>query len=236
MSDELTPEEKAALASLPRERMPAGLEERVVEGMRKRGFLARPRRTIELSNARVAGLVAASVALMIGAYSIGLYRGDTGEALRAVQPQEMDDRGRASQAPAESPPPASEAPEPPESKESRQEEPRALAEEATQAQPKVERADRADALMPTQEAPEAARTGVPAPASGLKMSAKRTTALDAGPEAGALSKRPLTFMLNGSPVIVEAPDSVRVVEDEQGRTLLIYTSDGVIRIRLADER
>jgi hypothetical protein len=33
---------------------------------------------------------------------------------------------------------------------------------------------------------------------------------------------------------VDAPDSLRIVRDEHGRSLLIYTSDGVIRIRLAD--
>ena len=49
-----------------------------------------------------------------------------------------------------------------------------------------------------------------------------------------ISSRPLTFALNGQTVIVEAPDSVRVVKDDRGRMLLIYTSDGIIRIRLAD--
>jgi hypothetical protein len=47
-------------------------------------------------------------------------------------------------------------------------------------------------------------------------------------------KRPLVFMLNGRPIVVEAPDSVRVVEEDGGRVLVIHTSDGVIRIRLAD--
>jgi hypothetical protein len=41
--------------------------------------------------------------------------------------------------------------------------------------------------------------------------------------------------LNGSPVVVEAPDSVRITRDEQGRMLIIYTSDGIIRIRMADD-
>jgi hypothetical protein len=75
MSDELTPREKELLAKLPRERMPLGLEGRVVEAMREKGFLARRRRMIEITNSRVAGLLAACVALMIGAYAIGLHRG-----------------------------------------------------------------------------------------------------------------------------------------------------------------
>ena len=78
MSDELTPEERDALNSLPRERMPsAGLEDRVVGAMRGRGVLApAPRaRVIRLTTPRIATLVAAGIALMIGAYSIGVQRG-----------------------------------------------------------------------------------------------------------------------------------------------------------------
>ncbi|HEX6790069.1 MAG TPA: hypothetical protein VF247_02050, partial [Candidatus Krumholzibacteria bacterium] len=78
MNDELTPEERDALKSLPRERMPsAGLENRVVAAMRERGALApAPRaRVIRLTTPRIATLVAAGIALMIGAYSIGMHRG-----------------------------------------------------------------------------------------------------------------------------------------------------------------
>jgi hypothetical protein len=53
-------------------------------------------------------------------------------------------------------------------------------------------------------------------------------------EASDARPRWITYQLDGKTVFVEAPDSVRVVEDEQGRMLLIYTSDGIIRIRLAD--
>ncbi len=59
MSDELTPEERKAIDSLPRERMPAGLEGRVVDAMRDHGFLAKRRRLIMLTNTRAAGVLAA---------------------------------------------------------------------------------------------------------------------------------------------------------------------------------
>jgi hypothetical protein len=49
-----------------------------------------------------------------------------------------------------------------------------------------------------------------------------------------VARQQLTFVLDGSPLTVEA-DSVRVTEDEQGRMLIIYTPDGIIRIRLADD-
>jgi hypothetical protein len=48
-----------------------------------------------------------------------------------------------------------------------------------------------------------------------------------------LADRRLTFLLNGVPVTVEA-DSARVVEDERGRILIVYTPDGIMRLRLAD--
>ena len=47
-------------------------------------------------------------------------------------------------------------------------------------------------------------------------------------------QRPLTFHLNGKTVVLDVPENVRVVEDEQGKVLLIYTSDGIIRIRVTD--
>ena len=89
-NDELTPEEREALAHLPRERMPsAGLEDRVVAAMRERGHLSRkPARVIRLSTSRGAGLLAACLVLMIGAYSIGLRRGVNDEVLKNVEPRE----------------------------------------------------------------------------------------------------------------------------------------------------
>jgi len=93
MTDELTPHEKELLKGLPRERMPVGLEGRVVEAMREHGFLAKRRRAIVITNSRVAGLLAACVALMIGAYSIGLHRGGGDQVIPAVTKVERDYRG-----------------------------------------------------------------------------------------------------------------------------------------------
>ncbi|HET6462979.1 MAG TPA: hypothetical protein VFH33_04195, partial [Candidatus Krumholzibacteria bacterium] len=91
-NDELTPEEREALAHLPRERMPsAGLEDRVVAAMREKGHLTRkPARVIRLTTSRVAGLLAACLVLMIGAYSIGLHRGVDNEVLEKVQPKSIE--------------------------------------------------------------------------------------------------------------------------------------------------
>ena len=75
MTEEWTPEERKALDELPRERMPAGLEGRVVDAMRERGLLAKRRHVIELTRGRAAAVLAAGVAFIMGAYSIGLHRG-----------------------------------------------------------------------------------------------------------------------------------------------------------------
>jgi hypothetical protein len=94
MTDELTPEEKEALRKLPRERMPsAGLEERVVGALRERGVLSkRRRRTIAITNSRVVAFLAACVALVIGAYSIGLQRGVGDQAI--PEPANIEQAGR----------------------------------------------------------------------------------------------------------------------------------------------
>ncbi|HET6348755.1 MAG TPA: hypothetical protein VFH88_06685, partial [Candidatus Krumholzibacteria bacterium] len=90
MSDELSPEELDALKRLPRERVPsAGLEERVVGSMRERGFIAPAGtraargRLVRLTSSRVAGLVAACIVLMVGAYTIGVRHGEN-PVLRGV--------------------------------------------------------------------------------------------------------------------------------------------------------
>jgi hypothetical protein len=97
MTDELTPKEKEALKKLPREQVPsAGLEERVVGALRERGVLPKQRRRkVEITNSRVAGLLAACVALVIGAYSIGLHRGGGDQVLPGVATvvPRADDRG-----------------------------------------------------------------------------------------------------------------------------------------------
>jgi hypothetical protein len=58
--------------------------------------------------------------------------------------------------------------------------------------------------------------------------------VEASRAASAPPSTTRTFALNGGTLVVDAPDSLRIVTGEQGRTLLIYTRDGVIRIRLAD--
>lgn len=70
--DELTPSEKEAFATLPKERMPgAGHEDRVARALRERGLLGRRRRVIAVTPARVAGLVAATVAFMVAGFAAG---------------------------------------------------------------------------------------------------------------------------------------------------------------------
>jgi hypothetical protein len=247
MTDELTPEEKAALESLPRERMPAGLEARVVDAMRDHGFLAKRRRTIELTNGRMAGVLAAGVALMIGAYSIGLHRSDGGPMLPPTGTLQRDE-GRLTETPTEMP-----VPEP--AVVGKASEGESLAKEDTEKKRVQEsKPDERAATTPpsarSDEVTEKAKLDwklgssleeAPAPAQDAlsaqgKLNEPSARALRAPAAASlAVPKRPLTFFLNGSPVIVEAPDSVRVIQDERGRMLIIYTSDGIIRIHLADE-
>jgi len=268
MTDELTPEEKEALGNLPRERMPVGLEARVVEAMREHGFLEKRRRTIVLTGGRVAGLVAASVALVIGAYSIGLHRGG-GETVVPPAAKLMEAERAPVDRAAKTPPAreekaegitdneAREAAEPavaeaeqqvaPESRteagkkdilESREEklaaprtrpvsEDEARAEQTWQARPDEEA--RAQAQREA-TAPPAAKTLAPEPAA-KDAGRSRMMTFDAAPR---VKKQSFTFLLNGTPLTVEA-DSVRVNEDERGRILHIYTPDGVIRLRLAGD-
>jgi hypothetical protein len=253
MTDELTPEEREALQNLPRERMPIGLEARVVEAMREHGFLAKRRRMIAVTTGRVAGLLAACVALIIGAYSIGLQRGGGDSVLPTSAPVETDDRVRAEKpavvAPekkvepsldhvreAESPAVAkTDRPALPQSKPEKalspSEVPTARSDEATASDVgKTEVAEEGLATAAKERAvaqPEAApATEAAAEALAGRAQPQRMTAARPG------AKQPLTFILNGSPVTVQA-DSVRVVQDERGRTLVIYTSDGVIRVPLA---
>lgn len=70
--DDLTPDERRAFETLPRERMTdAGLEDRVVDALRRRRVLRRRRRVFELTPGRVAGLVAASLAFITGGFALG---------------------------------------------------------------------------------------------------------------------------------------------------------------------
>lgn len=250
MSDELTPEEKEAIRNLPRERMPAGLEERVVGAMREEGFLAQRRRTFVLTNTRVAGLLAASVAVVVGAYSIGLHRGEGEEAVPALAKYtEMSVRDEApsrSEAPrVDAPAPEAQSPateplkreranEMPETKDFSEATPASEADESKkdlvwQLKPKEEEAlmDALGSVESSEEKESAQRPAAPS----------RTSAGARPPQASMMAesaREPLTFVMDGKTIVIEAPDSVRVVQDDQGRMLLIYTSDGVIRIRLTD--
>lgn len=104
MNDELTPELEDALKKLPRERMPEGLQAKVKDAMREHGYLEKRRRVVAVTSGRVAGLVAACVGLVIGAYSIGLQHGDGGGAvLPAVAPAQRDDVAGAIEQEAETP-------------------------------------------------------------------------------------------------------------------------------------
>jgi hypothetical protein len=265
MTDELTPEEQEALKNLPRERMPVGLEGRVVEAMRARGFLARRRRTFAITGGRAAGLVAACVALMIGAYSLGLHRGgddavpprlatvpsdDERAALeprRALTESPADEVGRTEspkvadagqmdlpESPAVADAQKKGAPEP------REEKAAAPAGPAVRTNETV--ADRAEKT----ESPEEALAAAERETAGLLPPQKASAPASARPESVGrvrfaqsdavlgVARKPLTFVLDGSVLTVEA-DSARVTRDERGRMLLIYTPDGVIRVRLTGE-
>lgn len=244
MSDELTPEEREALDSLPRERMPAGLEARVVEAMREHGFLAKRRRAIELTNGRVAGVLAAGVALVIGAYSIGWQRGGNAVLLPATTVQQ-EDRYR------EGMPQEDGASKPTTPGAEKKDEAAAIADadalanakswsEAPVASPVVrsdeavvnrarEIAAKSEALSSAPREPAAS----PAPSA---LSSQATAKRSDQPQRMALAEAPkthLTILLDGVPMEVEA-DSARVSRDERGRILIIYTSDGTFRIRLAE--
>jgi len=269
MSDELTPEEKAAFESLPRERMPAGLEAKVVDAMREHGFLAKRRRVIELSRGRVAGLLAASVALVIVGYSLGLHEGagremfvptetrTTAEPERqytelAPPPSTKEDEERQAEAPAVGAV---------ESQEMKKEKAPSPEVSTLQANEPVDKTNESP-LRDDQVAPEQSRSAEvdlrakrvkdaqsPAPAAEtlqpmFKASRKPAAGLDSAVRPQAPSARAetyslaeprqtITFTWDGQTFELEA-DSVRVFEDELGRTLHIYTPEGIIRIRLAE--
>ena len=73
-TDDLTPQEKKTLETLPKERVPSAfLEERVVRTLRRRGALrATSRRTIEITNKRLMGAVAACIAFVVCGFAMGL--------------------------------------------------------------------------------------------------------------------------------------------------------------------
>jgi len=74
---ELTPSEKKALETLPRDQLPnAALEERVVGALRDRGIIVPPRRrVIELTSSRIAAAVAACLVLVAVGFAFGQWVG-----------------------------------------------------------------------------------------------------------------------------------------------------------------
>lgn len=261
-NDELTPEEREALAHLPRERMPsAGLEDRVVAAMRESGHLARkPARVLRLTTSRVAGLLAACLVLMVGAYSIGLHRGVSNEVLEKFEPRGTTMLERTTQDEELGvKPPATladkaasrevsrmNAPETPAAvspeahfveKEAPRFEPRldmpklAETKDAKSKKAMKEETDNVtDKMVESFSSRLKSEAGSPQPAPDAAMGLRSPEVTESA--MGIVTAR--TFALHGGTLIVDAPDSLRIVTDGQGRTLLIYTSDGVIRIRLAD--
>lgn len=73
--DELTPSEKRAFTSLPKERAPSAFaEERTVRTLRRHGVLRSPAsRSIEVTGPRVAGALAACVAFVICGFVLGFF-------------------------------------------------------------------------------------------------------------------------------------------------------------------
>jgi hypothetical protein len=224
--------------------MPAGLEERVVDAMREHGVLAKRRRTIVVTNSRVAAVLAASVALTIGAYSIGLHRGGRPDVVPfpATAPREsaFEDAGA----------PRQNAPE------------LARGETGVASEAKKDLAESRAKDMPAASAPSAAADEVfagraaepelqperdalakeaPAPAPSSEVASPQSDSRAARAPSAALRseaafelpKRTLTFYWDGAVHQIEA-DSARIDEDERGRILIIYTPDGVVRLRLAD--
>jgi hypothetical protein len=95
MDDDLTPDEHALFAALPREREPGRLlEERTVRALRERGVLhaptgeARPR--LRFPAAWISGAIAAGIALFIGGLATGQYLGakHAAEMVSLVQRQD----------------------------------------------------------------------------------------------------------------------------------------------------
>ena len=260
--DDLTPEERDALSSLPRERMPsAGLEDRVVAAMREKGHITsrQPARVIRLTTSRVAGLLAACLVLMIGAYSIGLHGRVSHEVLKNIEPQprEYANEARQDELMKQKPAaggqlqvksqPAANAPEqdfikkdaPP--FEPKLATPKLVQSQDARKENKPARDEVSESMQKTFSEGIAnglpGATDMPAPSSPPLASKMRAQSAEPRVSSSAMSTLSTTsrsFAITGGTLIVEAPDSLRIVTDEHGRTLLIYTSDGVIRIRLAD--
>jgi len=272
MTDELKPELKEAMKNMPRERMPSGLEAKVTGAMRDHGFLRRRRRTVAVTGGRVAGLLAACVALMIGAYSIGLHRGGGDAVLpSAVAPAQRNAEEAKLEEPTASGPPdmgnvvAEESATGPAKRQEAKSPPpeQSVSAEEKPGDDRLAHAD-AERRVATPESgpePEVREERVlskrPADAQSVERTREKdrvaeglASADEAAPAREALTSQPQApspapssvtprmlpvplLMLGDLPVVVDAPDSVRVTQDERGQMILIYTSDGIIRIRPA---
>ncbi|HET6347481.1 MAG TPA: hypothetical protein VFH88_00205, partial [Candidatus Krumholzibacteria bacterium] len=238
--------------------------------MRERGFIAPAGtraargRLVHLTSSRVAGLLAACIVLMVGAYTIGVRHGENPVLRGVVEPQRqplhvVEERpgiaaprlDELKTAPADNEPaaqkPAGGVAQPVSSASNS-----AITESFT------DRAEISARASKDAEAPRKSDVPQSPAASGAlaagkveagnvaTMEKKQTTAMMPAPAPALRAMQPTesmqsttvgqhSFVINGTAFIVDAPDSVRVIQDAQGRVLLIYTSDGIIRIRLADE-
>jgi len=89
--DELTPDERRAFDTLPRERIPSrSLEERTVQALRGRGLLRAPRRSGITLSTKWAAAAAAVAAVLVGSFGLGLYAGSrqTERAMLAMHEQD----------------------------------------------------------------------------------------------------------------------------------------------------
>ena len=92
--DELTPDERARFAALPREREPGRLlEERTIRALRAQGVLreaAPPARRIRFPAAWISGAMAAGIALFLGGLATGQYLGGRQADRMLTQIQQRD--------------------------------------------------------------------------------------------------------------------------------------------------
>jgi hypothetical protein len=255
MNDELTPEERDALKSLPRERMPsAGLENRVVAAMRDRGALApAPRaRVIRLTTPRVATLVAAGIALMIGAYSIGMHRGSFRPDVReTLEPRTAERTIMDEAAPVEtSEDRATPATQPEALALQSRPEPKAKENAATEkldwklkdTSTRGDMAESTERARTLESVPNEPEPAAPAPAQQFAREldatmAKKSEAPAQLPPATDLraTEAPSNtreYALGTTRFTVGAPDSIHVEADQPGRMLLVHTADGLVRIRV----
>ena len=97
---ELTPDERAALATLPREIAPGNLlEQRVVNALKKEGHLNSPR-PIAGKNLSIAWKIAAALALFAGGVATGRYVMQTTSAQTASSAEAVTDVRDAAKHPA----------------------------------------------------------------------------------------------------------------------------------------